>query len=459
MAFQCPIDITDEIADVSIDVDELNVNIKRVRALINDINNNTDCEAIKLKFDISSSELDGLLDGLKDEAKEIVEKFLPGVKLPSPTPTSILGWVKKNVLGNIMPQVLAYIKLIQTASDLVGAISELSQTAQNIIPKLEECAFNIATEQLVNAGVPISAQQLFDGDFTALIQIELDKITTEISDDIAQVLCNTGLAADLVVVADAIQATKDFIIQTELLKDTVDIEINASLQNLGAAGSDIANVTGVPFTVDTTNIDSFNSSIENGALEATTEAANTLLAMNPPENTALPVITGDLVVGSTLTVSSGTWSGMELTYEYLWYRNETPIWAATTNTYILTAADEGSVITCHVQASNDVGTQTVISESTAVISSNPPVSTVDPAITGTASVGQTLTVSDGTWVGTPTITYQWQWAHISANIYNANTNSYSIVAEDQGRSLTCIVTATSNSGITQIRATPTAIVI
>lgn len=463
MAFQCPIDINDEIADVSVVVDELNVNIRRVRALIQDINNATDCEAIKLKLKLTGDELDELLDDLKEEAKDIAKKFLPRISLPAPTPTSILGWVKKNVLGDVMPQINAYIKMLQTASELVGAISELAQTAQNILPKLEECALAIVNEQLANAGIPITAQDLLSGNFSSvqnfaesIILAELDKLTTEISDEISKALCNTGLAADLVAITDAIQATRDFIRQVDLLKDSVDSAINSTLQDLGAAGDSIANVTGVPFTVDTSNITNFNASIQNGALDATTAAAETLLAKAPPTNTALPAITGSAIVGATLTVSTGTWTGDDITYEYLWYRGDEPIWSATTNTYILTDADLGSAIKCQVQGQNNVGAQTVVSASTATVTSNPPTASVDPVITGTAAIGQVLTASSGTWAGSPTITYQWQWAHISANIYGANTNNYTIVSEDLGRSLTCIVTATSNSGITQKRITPTA---
>jgi hypothetical protein len=462
MAFQCPIDITDEIADVSIVVDELNVNIKRVRKLIDDINNATDCDTIKLKLKLTGDELDELLDDLKEEAKDIAKKFLPAVKLPKPTPTSILGWVKKHVLGNVIPQINAYIKILQTASELVGAISELAQTAQNVLPKLEQCALSLVNEQLANAGIPLSAEQLLSDGLgsvqnlaESIIQSELDKITVQISDEIAKALCNSGLAADLAAVADAIQATKDFISEVNNLKDTVDSEINTTLQDLGAAGSDIAAATGVPFTVDTSNIQNFNTSINNGAFDATAAAADALLAMAPPENTALPVITGTTTVGSPLTVSNGIWSGMDITYDYLWYRNEDPIWSATSSTYVITSADEGSTLKCQVQGQNPVGAQSVFAAATATIISDPPTATADPAISGTATVGETLTVSPGTWDGTPTLTYQWQWAHISANIYGANTDTYTIVSEDLGRTLTCIVTATSNSGVTQKRTTPT----
>ena len=39
-----------------------------------------------------------------------------------------------------------------------------------------------------------------------------------------------------------------------------------------------------------------------------------------------------------------------------------------------------------------------------------PVCTVAPAVTGTVTVGQVLTCSSGTWLNSPTYTYQWRRA-------------------------------------------------
>ena len=62
-----------------------------------------------------------------------------------------------------------------------------------------------------------------------------------------------------------------------------------------------------------------------------------------PANQSLPKISGTAKVGSTVTVSQGTWSGdPPLTYAYQWYRCHPhcePIPGATAQTYTLTAAD------------------------------------------------------------------------------------------------------------------------
>lgn len=80
-----------------------------------------------------------------------------------------------------------------------------------------------------------------------------------------------------------------------------------------------------------------------------------------------------------------------------------------------------------------------------ITSGIPPSNTVAPAITGTLEVGQTLTCSDGTWTGTATITYSYQWKRGVTNI-GADQNTYVAVYADIGQNITCTVTATNAYG-------------
>jgi hypothetical protein len=75
-----------------------------------------------------------------------------------------------------------------------------------------------------------------------------------------------------------------------------------------------------------------------------------------------------------------------------------------------------------------------------------PVNTVAPAITGTAQEGQTLTCSTGTWTGTPTIAYSYQWKRNGSNIGSATNSTYLLVSADVGQSIKCTVTATNFVG-------------
>jgi hypothetical protein len=75
-----------------------------------------------------------------------------------------------------------------------------------------------------------------------------------------------------------------------------------------------------------------------------------------------------------------------------------------------------------------------------------PVNTVAPVISGTAAVGQTLTTTNGTWTGTPTITFAYQWRRDGANIPGATSSTYVVQVADQGAGITCRVTATNPDG-------------
>jgi hypothetical protein len=75
-----------------------------------------------------------------------------------------------------------------------------------------------------------------------------------------------------------------------------------------------------------------------------------------------------------------------------------------------------------------------------------PVNTVAPAVTGSASVGATLTTTNGTWTGIPTPTFSYQWQRNTSNISAATSSTYVVQATDIGASLRCVVTATNSSG-------------
>ncbi len=82
------------------------------------------------------------------------------------------------------------------------------------------------------------------------------------------------------------------------------------------------------------------------------------IAVPPPVNTAVPVISGTPVQGQTLAVSAGTWTNSPTSFAFVWNRCSpacTPIGGATSSTYVLAAADVGSTVTATVTASNAGG--------------------------------------------------------------------------------------------------------
>ena len=170
----------------------------------------------------------------------------------------------------------------------------------------------------------------------------------------------------------------------------------------------------------------------------------------PPSNTVAPVISGSTTLGSTLTSTTGTWIGdAPITYTYQWKRNGSNIGSATNSTYVLIVADSAASITCEVTATNAAGFASATSNTITAGTYTAPVNTVAPAITGTAQEGQTVTCSTGTWTGTPTVTYAYQWKRNGSNIGSATNSTYLLAAADVSQSITCQVTATNGVGSAQ----------
>jgi hypothetical protein len=91
----------------------------------------------------------------------------------------------------------------------------------------------------------------------------------------------------------------------------------------------------------------------------------------------------------------------------------------------------------------------------------PPTNTQPPAITGTAEVGDLLSVSTGSWSGdAPTFTYSWADCNGSSctPIAGATQSTYAPVASDEGLALEATVTATNDGGSADATSAATAVV-
>jgi len=92
-----------------------------------------------------------------------------------------------------------------------------------------------------------------------------------------------------------------------------------------------------------------------------------------------------------------------------------------------------------------------------------PVNTALPTISGTATVGQTLTASDGTWSNTPT-SFAYQWLRCNgggnncANVANGTQKTYTLVGADAGHTMRVRVTATNADGSSSAESAQTAAV-
>jgi hypothetical protein len=179
-----------------------------------------------------------------------------------------------------------------------------------------------------------------------------------------------------------------------------------------------------------------------------------------PQNTSPPTITGTAKEGSTLTATQGTWSNTPTSFTYQWQRCASDgtacgdITGATKSTYTLVAGDVGHTVRVAVTGTNADGKATADSEPSDVVASkNGPTNTVKPSVTGSAVVGDTLSVSNGSWTPTPSsFTRQWQRCASDGtsclNIAGATGQTYGVRSADVGHRLRALVTAHTATGQT-----------
>jgi len=192
-----------------------------------------------------------------------------------------------------------------------------------------------------------------------------------------------------------------------------------------------------------------------------------------PTNTSPPTISGTPTVGQTLTAENGTWSNAPTSFTYQWSRCNgggnkcANVANGTQKTYTLVGADAGHTMRVTVTATNADGSGTAQSAPTATVasgtSSAAPKNTSPPTISGTAKVGQILTVDPGTWSGNPTsYTYQWQRCDADvttcSNIPGATGKTRIVVIADLGFRLRVRVVAHNAKGTGTATSAPTAIV-
>jgi hypothetical protein len=85
-----------------------------------------------------------------------------------------------------------------------------------------------------------------------------------------------------------------------------------------------------------------------------------------------------------------------------------------------------------------------------------PVNTVAPAVTGTPTVGQVQTCAPGTWLNSPTFTYQWR-RRDNGNITGATAATYTLAALDHGFQIECEVTGTAGGQSVTARSNAVAV--
>lgn len=72
-----------------------------------------------------------------------------------------------------------------------------------------------------------------------------------------------------------------------------------------------------------------------------------------------------------------------------------------------------------------------------------PANTAAPTLSGTPSVGQTLSCTNGSWTGIEALTYTQAWLRDGTAIAGATGSTYVVQKADEGHDLACVITATN----------------
>jgi hypothetical protein len=140
------------------------------------------------------------------------------------------------------------------------------------------------------------------------------------------------------------------------------------------------------------------------------------------------------------------------------------IGGGTGQSYAVVTGDVGARLRAKVTAINADGQTAAVSAATdAVSAAAGPPNTAPPTISGTTTVGSTLTANPGTWTGTSiTFAYQWQRCDTAgancAPITGATNTTYVLANEDADHTIRVAVTGTDATGPNTVTTAQTATV-
>ena len=141
-----------------------------------------------------------------------------------------------------------------------------------------------------------------------------------------------------------------------------------------------------------------------------------------PTIVTAPTVSGDTSIGSTLTVTNGTWNSdaayIESSYSYQWKRGTTNI-GSNQNTYVTTSEDVGSQITCVVSANNQRGSTPSTSSNSITVA---PAAPTNLSVTSTTLTPGNFSVNGSGGVGS--------WS--ATNTASANATYYAGAAGSTG---------------------------
>jgi hypothetical protein len=190
----------------------------------------------------------------------------------------------------------------------------------------------------------------------------------------------------------------------------------------------------------------------------TVSSAGKHLEGSAPEPTREPEIGGEAKVGAELSCTQGEWAGAPTpTFTYQWLLGGAEVAGATGKTFTVGSSARGLIVSCRVTGSNTEGTKSATSKGLHIPGTKPEAIEL-PSISGTPSVGFTLTCNRGIWSGKPPPSFTYQWLREGVPIAGATGGTYVVEAGDAGHLLTCTVLGSNAEGSLEVESTNGAVI-
>jgi hypothetical protein len=239
-------------------------------------------------------------------------------------------------------------------------------------------------------------------------------------------------------------------------------------QTCAASCSNITGATSSTYTLQSTDVGNYiqvavtanNQAGSSGPLNSA-QVGPVQPPPTPPSNTASPTISGSTIDGQTLTASPGSWSGTQpISYAYQWQTCTSStscsnVTGATGSTYKQQSSDVGHYIQVLVTATNSASSASATSGKVGPVAAAPPANISAPTVSGSPTVGQTLTANPGSWSGTQPIGYAYQWQDCAVTcqpIMGATSSTYKVQSTDVNNKITVTVKASNSGGTSSASA-------
>ncbi|MBB1272598.1 putative Ig domain-containing protein [Psychromonas sp. SR45-3] len=184
-----------------------------------------------------------------------------------------------------------------------------------------------------------------------------------------------------------------------------------------------------------------------------TDNFNLVIASSNDLPTGILTITGSAVEDQVLTINTDSLADDDGlgAFSYQWLRDSVAISGATVSTYTLGDADVGTVISYRVSYTDAQGTlENITSESTLAVANINDLPIGSISITGTTTVGNTLTVNNDLLDddGLGAISYQWQ--RNGVDIVGATANTYTITVDDDNQTINVVARYSDLNGSAEV---------